>query len=112
MKSIAAAVLCASCATIKGTPVLIETFHQPYDKLASCFYMRVREETGTGIKYEEMRANRVVLVSAHGGEVAIWESWFIGIDANSSKVEIKAMPTIWGNDFHAQQLIPHVRSCA
>lgn len=101
----------SGCATISAPPVLVETYPIPYDKLAACFYMHAREESGTGIRYDDLRANRTVLVSAHSGEVAIWEAWFKSVETNTSRVEIKALPTIWGKDLHAQRLMPHIRAC-
>ncbi|MFO1126380.1 MAG: hypothetical protein U1E25_14625 [Methylocystis sp.] len=108
------AVLLSGCQSITEPPTLVETYHQPYDRLSECFYSGVRVGLAdeAGIRHEDLKAHGVAIVGQRMRETPIWEARFIRISANSTRVEVKAMPTIWGHALYSEKVYPYLQACA
>ena len=107
------AVLLSGCQSINEPPTLTETYPQAYDRLASCFYLRARTvlDDEAGIRFEDLKAQGVAIVAQRARETALWEARFTQVGQNSSRVEIKAMRTVWGPDFIPNQVRPYLTAC-
>jgi hypothetical protein len=107
------AVLLSGCQSINEPPTLVETYPQAYDRLASCFYLRARTglDDEAGIRFEDLKAQGVAIVGQRARETALWEARFTQIGQNSSRVEIKAMPTVWGAGHYSEKVRPYLLAC-
>jgi hypothetical protein len=108
------AVLLSGCQSINEPPTLVETYQQPYDRLSECFYSRVRVglEDEAGIRHEDLKAHRTAVVGQRLRNTAIWEARFLQTGENSTRVEIKAMRTVWGAGFYSEKVRPYLQACA
>lgn len=107
------AVLLSGCQSINEPPTLVETHPQAYDRLASCFYLRARTELDdeAGIRFEDLKAQGVALVGQRARETIFWEARFTRTGQNSTRVEIKTMPTVRGSGFYSEKVRPYLTAC-
>lgn len=101
----------ASCTTLPP-PVVTERFNGDYAKLAACAYERASQDDMTNLRFSDLRAANTAMINKEVSGTPIWEAKFIKDGANSSRVEIRAFPTIWGPELHARNIQDHIRACA
>jgi hypothetical protein len=119
MKTTAAALVAAialsGCASLPDEAVFNERFPAPYDVLAACAYEAASRDGILGLRFTDLKATRAALINMDSGgysPVPLWEARFTGDGDSATRVEIKAFPTVFGRDLHAQKTIAHVRACA
>lgn len=110
----------AGCNTPPETPVSHDIFDAEYSHLSACSYAELERQHPTFVKITDLRginAARVTFESETGGLLGssthrLWDITFTKISYRRTKVEIRAMGTIYGSDFYAQKVLPVIRACA
>lgn len=102
----------AACTTLPP-PAVVEQFDMDYAALAACTYQRVSAERGAGIRFADLRALNTATINFDLTEgMPGWEAKFVADGARSSRVELRAFPSIWGPEFNARQVREHILACA
>lgn len=112
-KTVFAALFLGGCVSIPKEPVLVETFSQPYGKLGTCVFQKAAERDGfVGMSYSDIQSAGRSVLQKSVQNTEFYEVSFSRIDDRSSSVSIRSFPTIWGADYHAQELLPLIKNCA
>jgi hypothetical protein len=105
-----AATFCVGCNTAKDYPLTTIVIPGNYSRVAACAYSRLSEESSIGITHAEMSGIKTAEIRSSSGAVMFYEARFIGND-ETTRLEVRALPTIRGTTFYAEKIRDAALSC-
>lgn len=101
----------AGCVSVSDPPIASERFNSPYEKIGACIHEHASKESMIGLHFADLRGENRIVIRRTNENIVIWEATINADGPSSSRLEIKAMPTIYGRDYYAAQVAGYARSC-
>jgi hypothetical protein len=113
----------AACATPAETPVVDQTFAADYSYLSACAFERLDRKYPGHVRFTDLRGTNSARITYDdrsqsllgsavvSADIRPWEIAVSRAGDHTARVEIRALPTVWGPDFYAQRVLPELEAC-
>lgn len=114
---IAAALLLSGCATAETTlsrEPMVERYAGQREDLATCVYDELTKADYPDLQLIDYRRQNTTRVfqGGPGSSVRFYDIAFVQEAPETVRTEIRGAPTVWGDQFWENKVLPLVQSCA
>src|SRR5215203_4969372 len=109
----------ASCTTPPDEPVLSENLKGDYTQIGACAFTRLdRKNTPGTVKMVDLRGTNTIRIyfdATTTGPISSatfrhWDFELVKASENTTRLEMRATPTVWGKNFYAREILPDIKA--